>query len=281
MSTHTIDRFSEPILDPRHYESTEVLRDGGSIRVRAIRPDDKERLAEHFRSLSPASVYMRFMGLKKRLSDEEFELFTELDFEDDVGLVATLLDGGQERIVGVGRYLRRPRGTRSRSAEVAFAVLDEHQGRDVGTVLLDRLARIARAAGIEEFEADVPAANNRMLDVFATSGFRVSRSLGGGVFHVQFPTEETVEHLLAEHQRERSEAAHSIRAFIEPRSVALVSASGRAGSIGNALIANLARTGFLSLAEAAKHYPCTERAWVEFLGEPPASAAHRLDSMQR
>jgi NAD(P)H-dependent FMN reductase len=34
---------------------------------------------------------------------------------------------------------------------------------------------------------------------------------------------------------------------------------------------------FLSLAEAAKHYPCIKRAWVEFLGEPPGSEADRVD----
>jgi hypothetical protein len=34
---------------------------------------------------------------------------------------------------------------------------------------------------------------------------------------------------------------------------------------------------FLSLAEAAKHYPCMKRAWVEFLGEPPSSEADRVD----
>jgi chromate reductase, NAD(P)H dehydrogenase (quinone) len=34
---------------------------------------------------------------------------------------------------------------------------------------------------------------------------------------------------------------------------------------------------FLSLAEAAKHYPCAKRAWVEFLGEPPGAGADRVD----
>jgi NAD(P)H-dependent FMN reductase len=34
---------------------------------------------------------------------------------------------------------------------------------------------------------------------------------------------------------------------------------------------------FLSLAEAAKHYPCMKRAWVEFLGEPPGTEADRVD----
>jgi chromate reductase, NAD(P)H dehydrogenase (quinone) len=36
---------------------------------------------------------------------------------------------------------------------------------------------------------------------------------------------------------------------------------------------------FLSLAEAAKHYPCVKRAWVEFLGEPPGTAADRVDAV--
>ena len=35
---------------------------------------------------------------------------------------------------------------------------------------------------------------------------------------------------------------------------------------------------FLSLAEAAKHYPCMKRAWVEFLGEPPGAGADRVDT---
>jgi NAD(P)H-dependent FMN reductase len=35
---------------------------------------------------------------------------------------------------------------------------------------------------------------------------------------------------------------------------------------------------FLSLAEAAKHYACIKRAWVEFLGEPPGSPADRVDA---
>ena len=34
---------------------------------------------------------------------------------------------------------------------------------------------------------------------------------------------------------------------------------------------------FLSLAEAAKHYVCIKRAWVEFLGEPPGAGADRVD----
>src|SRR5256885_108334 len=76
--------------DPRRYAADEILRDGGSIHLRAIRADDKQRLVEHFGHLSAQSVWFRFFGVKKRLSDQELTQFTELDFANRVALVATL-----------------------------------------------------------------------------------------------------------------------------------------------------------------------------------------------
>ncbi len=230
--------------DPRTYEAEEILRDGGSIRIRAIRPDDKERLVDHFQRLSQRSVYFRFFGAKRRLTDEETKRFTEPDFVRHVGLVATLLEDGQEHIIGVGRYIARADGSVSQRAEVAFAVADAHQGRGIGTILLEHLAPLARANGITEFEADVLGENNRMLEVFAKSGFVVRRSLEAGVIHLSFPTEETPEFLQASFARERAAAAQSIRSFLNPRSVAVVGASRHRRTIGGALLANLRHDGF-------------------------------------
>jgi hypothetical protein len=66
--------------DLRQYSSDEPLRGGGSIHVRAIRPDDKQRLREHSKGLSPRSVYFRFLAPKKRLTDKDLSMFTDLDF---------------------------------------------------------------------------------------------------------------------------------------------------------------------------------------------------------
>ena len=115
------------IDDPRLYSVEELIRDGASIHIRAIRPDDRERLVEHFHGLSARSVYFRFFGAKRQLTDDELDRFTRLDFVECGALVATLRDRGGERIIGVGRYATVPGATRS--AEVAFAVADEHQGR--------------------------------------------------------------------------------------------------------------------------------------------------------
>lgn len=230
-------------LDARSYDTVQVLKDGGSVRIRAIQPDDKPRLLAHFQSLSQRSVYFRFFSAKKRLTDDELQKFTEPDFSGHVGLVATLLEDDTEHIIGVGRFMVDPKGSPHR-AEVAFAVADEHQGRGIGTLLLDHLAPLARAAGITEFEANVLGENNQMLDVFARSGFKVARSVDAGVVHVTFPTEETDRHVEVSLERDRRAVAKSITPFFAPTSVAIVGASTRPNSIGNSLVVNAKRCGF-------------------------------------
>jgi acetyl coenzyme A synthetase (ADP forming)-like protein len=229
-------------IDPRSYATDELLRDGSSIHLRAIRPDDKPRLLEHFAQLSARSVYFRFFSAKRQLTAQELDQFTEPDFVRHVGLVATLRQGDSERIIGVGRYYRSEQ--HPQRAEVAFAVLDEYHGRGIGSLLLDHLGRIARATGVTELEADVLGENNQMLRLFADSGFRVQRSLEGGVMHVCFPTAETEESAEASLGRERHAAAESVRHLLEPRSVALVGASRKPGTIGAMLLANLKGSGF-------------------------------------
>ncbi len=261
----------------RQYSGNAILRDGGSIHIRAVRADDRERLADFVARLSPESAYLRFFRAKRKLTPEELARFTELDFARDAALAATLQAGGQEVIVGVGRYSALgPRGSGSEPperAEIAFAVEDRHQGRGIGTLLLEHLAPIARSNGITRFEAEVLGENNRMLSLFATSGFVIERSFEGGVFHVSFPTVETGELLQASHERERTAAAMSVRAILEPRSVAVVGASRTAGTIGAILVSNLKRDGFKGpiypvnpkAAEVAglRAYPC-----VSAIGEP-------------
>ena len=174
--------------NPRDYQVDETLRDGGFIRIRAIRPEDSQRLLTHFKTLSPRSVHNRFFGMKRTLSEVELAQLTDLDFIHHVGLAAILGEGGDEPFVGVGRYVVSQDDWASGGrAEVAFAVLDEHQGRGIGTLLLKHLARIARHNGIREFQADVLSDNRQMLEIFAESGFPIRRTINSGVVHLSFP----------------------------------------------------------------------------------------------
>ena len=167
-------------LDPAKYHVQETLRDGGSIVIRAIRSDDKERLREHSRGLSAESVYHRFMVYKRELSEEDLRKFTELDFRQHVGLAAIVSEDGREHFVGVGRYVR----TSDLRAEVALSVIDKHQGRGIGPLLFAHLGRVARQQGIAKFEADVMGDNAHMLDMIAASGFKVQTKHDGGLVHL-------------------------------------------------------------------------------------------------
>ncbi len=232
----------------RDYAEPVALRDGTSLTVRAIRTSDKPLLLALFGRLSPQSIRYRTFGAKSSLTDGELAALTELDFATHVGLAAVVGAGDEGRIVGAARYVRTDAQGQRRSsasrAEVAFTVEDAYQGRGVGTLLLERLTRIARDAGVEQIVADVLADNQRMLDVFAESGFQVHKTLDRGIYRVTFPTDATEAFLRASAARERRAAAESVRAILEPTSIAVVGASRKEGSIGRAILENLIRCGF-------------------------------------
>ena len=121
------------------------------ITIRAVRPDDRERIVRAFQALDRRSVYLRFFSYRKALSEEELRRVTECDGVSEAVLVATVGSGSRETIVGVGGYVRTGAG-----ADVAFAVEEDFQGRGVASRLLQQLAGIARLNGIERFEADDP-----------------------------------------------------------------------------------------------------------------------------
>ncbi|HIE21964.1 MAG TPA: GNAT family N-acetyltransferase, partial [Acidimicrobiia bacterium] len=223
---------------PSEYELDVVLRDGGGARIRPIRPDDADGIIAFFERLGPQSRYFRFFRIKRSLEPDEVTHFTHLDYDDRMALVAEV--GGE--IVGVGRYDRE--GPGAEVAEVAFAVADDHQGRGLGTKLLELLTAYARSRGIEQFRAQVLAENRQMMRVFRNSGYELHRTIEDGVYTVDFPVEPSERTAAAEAERERRAVAASVLPLFFPRSVAVIGASNDADSIGGKLFANLLATGF-------------------------------------
>jgi len=135
-----------------------------TIRIRAIRPDDRERHLEFFRGLGAGTVSFRFLSARKDLSETELTYFTEVDFERHVALVATVGEGDEEKTVGVGRFVILNEGDRlTDRAEVAITVADELQGKGVGKRLLQELIPLARSRGVRLFDLTVSASNTRAL----------------------------------------------------------------------------------------------------------------------
>ncbi len=176
------------------------MRDGREILIRALRPEDKDMLGEHFARLSPLSRYLRFFGARNSLTAQELASLTDLDFGARAGLVAIEQSAGSERIVAVAHYICAGKPS---CAEFACDVADEYQGRGLATILLEHLARIARSNGITEFQADVLGSNWQMLKVFADSGFDVRQSFHSGVARITLATSESEKHLRARQKRSR------------------------------------------------------------------------------
>ncbi|MFL6180304.1 MAG: GNAT family N-acetyltransferase [Actinomycetes bacterium] len=157
---------------PQHWEADVVLRDGEVCHVRPIGPDDGARLISFHSRLSAKTIYYRFFAPYPNLSPRDVQRFTTVDYHDRAALVATV----EDEIVGVVRYER----TGQDEAEVAFVIEDRYQGRGLGTILLDRIARAARERGVRRFVAEVLPRNARMLEVFEHAGYELQSSRTDG-----------------------------------------------------------------------------------------------------
>jgi acetyl coenzyme A synthetase (ADP forming)-like protein len=213
-----------------------ILRDGSTLRLRAPTADDAGALEAFLSALSERSFYLRFHGLR-RVDHGLVEHFLEPDWRDRGVLVGV----AGERIVAAAEFMRL---RDERSAEVAFAVGDELQGRGIGTRLLEQLARRAAAVGIERFVAEVLPENSAMLKVFQDAGFDVVRELESGEIEVRFPIGATETYLERVDERDHQAVTASLRPFFAPRSLAVVGASRRRGSIGGELFRNVLAADF-------------------------------------
>jgi acetyl coenzyme A synthetase (ADP forming)-like protein len=220
---------------PAHREATIVLRDGSTLTVRPIRPDDESELSRFFSALSLESRVFRFFAAVAN-ADASVKRMVDVDYRTRYGIVATAGD----RIVGHAMYV----AIGTASAELALAVADAYQGRGLGTILLGQLAEAASTSGIQVLEAVVRPENHRMLDVLRESGFPVQSRSEPGEVHAEFPADITPEALRHFEDRDRNAAVAAVQRILAPSSVAIVGASRQQGSIGAALFHNLVAMGF-------------------------------------
>jgi acetyl coenzyme A synthetase (ADP forming)-like protein len=214
-----------------------ILRDGSSIRVRPARPEDEPALVAFLQGLAPESRRMRFGGMVADLDGLARRWAVPAD-PADCSLVAET--GIADRIIGHASY----DCVGSDSAEVAFIVADDCQGRGIATLLLEELAERAQEVGISTFCAEVLPENGRMFQVFRESGFPTHVRAEPGSVSIEFatalegPARERFE------RREQIAASAAVRALLNPSTIAVVGASRRRGTIGGELFHNLLVGGF-------------------------------------
>ena len=224
---------------PLQWEADVLLADGGVAHLRPSGPADTEAIRAMHGRLSQTTLYMRYFKAVNEISDRQIEIFTDVDHDSRVGLVAML--GGQ--MIAAGTYHRDPTGNAD-AAEAAFLVEDSQQGRGIGSILLEHLAAAARERGIRRFTAEVLSENTKMLGVFMDAGYTVHREYDSGVVDLAFDIEPTEKSRAVMTAREHRAEARSIARLLAPRSIAVIGASDEPATLGHIVLENLLRGKF-------------------------------------
>lgn len=235
---------------PSRWEADVLTVDGSVVRIRPVIDGDEDRLRAMHDRMSARSRYLRYFSAVNELSRAQLALFTDVDHVSRVCLVA--LAG--EDIVAAATYhgddvgsAGGPGGETSppvgpRSAEVAFAVQDDQQGRGLGSILLEHLAAAARECGIDRFTAEVLSENQAMVRVFLDAGYAVTREYDSGIVDLAFDISPTGKSRAVTVAREQRAESRSIARLLAPRSVAVIGASNDPAKIGHAVLVNLLRS---------------------------------------
>ena len=220
-----------------------LLTDGSTVEIRAARRQDAEAVRAMHAAMSPDNMYLRFFSMSPGAAEQEAKRVCREPDSDHAALLAWQ-DG---RLAGVAAYeLAGKPGV----AEVAFAVSDDMHGRGIASLLLEHLVWQARQRGLRAFTAETLAENSAMLRVFADAGLPVRRRIAEGVVELTFPLPSADDdHQLGSYlesvaSRESRANVASLRPLLRPRSVAVVGASRRHGTVGRAILHNIVAGGF-------------------------------------
>ena len=176
----TEDRLPKPAIRPYpvQYVWDWAMKDGTTVTIRPIRPEDEPLMVKFHETLSDRSVYLRYFGslsLKMRIAHERLIRICFGDYDRELALVAEVKGPDGPQIVGVGRLNR---AAASDEAEVAVLVTDAYQNRGLGAELLRRAVRVAREEGIRALTSEMMADNLAMQVISKALGFRLQMQNG-------------------------------------------------------------------------------------------------------
>jgi GNAT superfamily N-acetyltransferase len=156
---------------PRHTDHLR-LRDGTTLTVRLVTPDDGEVLQRYFRNLSTGSRYNRFLGAMSELPQSQLDHFIHAGEDDRFSVIAAVTIEGREIIVGEARY-----GFEAATGNFEFGISvdDRWQGQGIGRALLGNLECRAAALGAIRMFGDTLRSNETMIALARKSGFAFAR----------------------------------------------------------------------------------------------------------
>ncbi|MCA1960717.1 MAG: GNAT family N-acetyltransferase [Desulfomonile sp.] len=176
-----------PAPYPYYYESKAFTRNGKLITIRPIKRDDAGRLLDFFDTLSRETIFFRFLTNLRSLPLDWVRRFTEIDYRQDVAMVALERADDDERIVGVCRVMRC---ADSDSGEIAVVVGDPWHDQGIGTTLLRRTLQICRELGFTKLWGLVSSRNEKVARMSEKLGFVKKTETHEDLFEVEIDLDE-------------------------------------------------------------------------------------------
>jgi acyl-CoA synthetase (NDP forming)/GNAT superfamily N-acetyltransferase len=218
---------------PAAWEFDGLLTNGEAVLVRPIKSTDAALLVALYANRTPDSIHWLNFGIHPSISAAEASHRSDVDYSSRMAFVALV----SEELVAFASYDRLD--SREAAADVYFDVTEAHQRHGVGTLLLESLGAYARTKGINRFLAEVEAGNQDMLDVLETTGLRTTSVREGPTIRVEVDLRPTPEFRASCDEREATAEIASITAILRPRSIAVVGAGRRLGSVGHNVVRSL------------------------------------------
>ena len=155
---------------PKKYETLWKLRDGRTVILRPIKPEDEPLWLEMFRNFSEESIRYRFFEVIKDTPHEVRVRYCNIDYDREIGIVAELNEGGIRKILGVVRLVIEPDG---KTGEVAIIVADPWQGLGLGTKMMDYMIEVCKDKGLETIYGVMLPDNYRAINLMKKMGFNI------------------------------------------------------------------------------------------------------------
>ena len=135
--------------------------DGVRVHMRPVRADDRERFRQGFENLSDEARYCRCFNYRNSLTGAELDMLCNVNGAAQEALVALSLDDDGHEVDSIGGARYFVTSDNKETAEMAFLVTDEWQGKQVGQWLLTNLVNCARARGICLLRCHLLPGNNK------------------------------------------------------------------------------------------------------------------------
>lgn len=167
---------------PSHLTRVLTTPDGASCTLRAIAPEDADRLQAFVKALSAESRYFRFISVLAELPPRMLVRYTQIDYDRELALVAVT---GSDPLTGAAEGARAPDGQRivavvryllnidRDSCEFAIAIADDWQGKRLGSTMMRAIIEAARRKKLRRIEGFVLSTNSRMLALMRHLGFTI------------------------------------------------------------------------------------------------------------